>query len=46
MVGNLLLPEIQGMIQERNFTALRELFCEMPPADVAASPGELRGKDG
>jgi magnesium transporter len=35
MVGNLLLPEIQGMIQERNFTALRELFCEMPPADVA-----------
>jgi magnesium transporter len=35
MVGKLLLPEIQSMIAERNFTALRELFSEMPPADVA-----------
>ena len=29
------LPEIQSMIEARNFTALRELFSEMPPADVA-----------
>ena len=35
MVGRILLPEIQSMIEERNFTALRELFSEMPPADVA-----------
>ena len=35
MVGKILLPEIQGMITARNFTALRELFVEMPPADVA-----------
>src|SRR4051812_6786991 len=35
MVGKILLPEIQSMIEERNFSALRELFSEMPPADVA-----------
>ncbi len=35
MVGKILLPEIQSMIEERNFTALRELFSEMPPVDVA-----------
>ena len=35
MVGKILIPEIQGMIEARNFTALRELFSEMPPADVA-----------
>ncbi|MEY2502385.1 MAG: magnesium transporter [Verrucomicrobiota bacterium] len=35
MVGKLLLPEIRDLIAERNFGALRELFREMPPADVA-----------
>ena len=35
MVGKLLAPEIQGLIAARNFTALRELFREWPPADVA-----------
>jgi magnesium transporter len=35
MVGRILLPEIQSMIEARKFTALRELFSEMPPADVA-----------
>ena len=35
MVGRILLPEIQSMIGARSFTALRELFSEMPPADVA-----------
>ena len=29
------MPEIQSLIDARNFTALRELFSEMPPADVA-----------
>jgi magnesium transporter len=35
MVGKILLPEIHDLIAERNFGALRELFREMPPADVA-----------
>jgi magnesium transporter len=35
MVGNLLLPEIRALIDERNFTALREIFCDWPQADVA-----------
>src|SRR5207253_446699 len=35
VVGNLLAPEIKNMIDARNFGALRELFREWPPADVA-----------
>src|SRR5205085_1331650 len=35
MVGKILLPEIRDLIAERNFAALRDLFREMPPADVA-----------
>jgi magnesium transporter len=35
MVGKILLPEIRSLIDARNFTALRELFREWPPADVA-----------
>src|SRR3954451_22443172 len=35
MVGRLLQPEIQNLIDARNFTALRELFSDWPPADVA-----------
>src|SRR3954453_21599321 len=35
MVGKILLPEIRGFIEARNFAALRELFAEWPPADVA-----------
>ena len=35
MVGKILLPEIRDFIAERNFSALRDLFREMPPADVA-----------
>ncbi len=35
MVGKILIPEIQSMIAAREFSALRELFSEMPPADVA-----------
>ena len=35
MVGKILLPEIRGFIEERNFGALREIFREWPPADVA-----------
>jgi magnesium transporter len=35
MVGKILLPEIRSLIDERNFSALREIFREWPPADVA-----------
>src|SRR5260370_13982931 len=35
MVGKILEPEIRSMIDARNFGALREVFHEWPPADVA-----------
>ena len=35
MVGKILEPEIKSMIEARNFAALREVFREWPPADVA-----------
>src|SRR5438309_4528405 len=35
MVGKILLPEIRDLIADRNFGGLRDLFREMPPADVA-----------
>src|SRR5438309_9298060 len=35
MVGKILVPEIKGLIETRNFSALREMFREWPPADVA-----------
>jgi len=35
MVGALLAPEIRSLIDARDFNALRELFREWPPADVA-----------
>ncbi len=35
MVGNILIPEIKGLIEERDFGALRETFREWPAADIA-----------
>ena len=35
MVGKILIPEIKSLIDARNFGALRELFLDWPPADVA-----------
>jgi magnesium transporter len=35
VVGKILEPEIRSMIQARDFAALREVFREWPPADVA-----------
>ena len=35
MVGKILVPEIKSLIDARNFGALREMFREWPPADVA-----------
>jgi len=35
VVGKLLAPEIKSLIDARNFGAVREVFREWPPADVA-----------
>ena len=35
MVGKILEPEIRSLIEARNFGALREVFRDWPPADVA-----------
>ncbi|MFN2475622.1 MAG: magnesium transporter [Chthoniobacterales bacterium] len=35
MVGRILQPEIKALIDSRNFGALRELFSDWPPVDVA-----------
>src|SRR5258708_19422859 len=35
MAGKILIPEIKNLIEARNFAALREMFREWPPADVA-----------
>jgi magnesium transporter len=35
MVGKILIPEIKSMIDARDFGALRELFKEWPPPDLA-----------
>ncbi|MBA2241634.1 MAG: magnesium transporter [Chthoniobacterales bacterium] len=35
MVGRILQPEIKNLIDSRNFGALREVFSDWPPADVA-----------
>ncbi|MEP6698123.1 MAG: magnesium transporter [Verrucomicrobiota bacterium] len=35
MVGKILQPAIRELIDARNFTALRKLFTEWPPADIA-----------
>src|SRR5437016_6905812 len=35
MVGKILQPEIRSLIDARNFSALRELFLDWPPADIA-----------
>src|ERR1700761_3987953 len=35
MVGKILIPEIKTLIEARDFGALRELFSEWAPADVA-----------
>ena len=35
MVGKILIPEIRGLIEARNFAGLREIFQDWPRADVA-----------
>jgi len=45
MFGTLLGPEIQVMIRERNFSALKETFAEWPPADMAELIADLPPED-
>jgi magnesium transporter len=35
VVGKILIPEIQSLIDARDFAGLREIFRDWPPADVA-----------
>lgn len=41
MLGLLLKPEIEQLIREGNFAALREALSELPPADVADALADL-----
>jgi magnesium transporter len=45
MIGHLLGPEIQNMIEARNFGALREVLVDFSPADVAEIITELPEQD-
>ncbi len=35
MIGNLLGPDLKELIERRDFTQLREILCNFPPADIA-----------
>jgi magnesium transporter len=41
MIGSLIKPELDQLIEERDFSRLRELLCGFPPADVAEILGDL-----
>lgn len=45
MFGKLLGPDIHALIEERNFAALKEVFCEWPPADLAELIADLEPKE-
>src|SRR3954464_8121228 len=45
MVGKILIPEIKSLIQARDFNALREIFREWPPADLAEIIPDLPDDD-
>lgn len=45
MIGNLIGPEIKELIDARNFTALRKVLDEFPPADLAELITELPEED-
>src|SRR5436190_20631222 len=45
MFGKLIEPEIHALIRERNFTALREIFSDWPPADLAELISDLPEED-
>ncbi|MEA3187026.1 MAG: magnesium transporter [Chthoniobacter sp.] len=41
MFGNLLEPEIKELIESKNFVALRDVFFDWPPADLAELIADL-----
>ncbi|MEQ1861947.1 MAG: magnesium transporter [Chthoniobacteraceae bacterium] len=45
MIGHLLGPEIQSLIEMRNFAALREVLVDFSPADVAEIVNDLPEQD-
>jgi magnesium transporter len=45
MVGKILIPEIKSLIASRDFNALREIFREWPPADLAEIIPDLPDDD-
>ena len=45
MFGKLLEPEIRDLIHARDFSTLREIFCEWPPADLAELIADLPEED-
>lgn len=45
MIGNLLAPEIKELIDARNFVALREVFEDWSPADVAECIKDLPAEE-
>ena len=45
MVGKILIPEIKSLIEARDFNALRDIFCEFPPADLAEIIPDLPDDD-
>jgi len=45
MIGHLLGPEIQSLIEARNFSALREVLVDFSPVDVAEIVAEVPEQD-
>lgn len=45
MVGKILIPEIKSLIEARDFGALREIFREWPPVDIAECITDLPEDD-
>ncbi len=41
MLGNLLKPEFEELLQSRDYDALRGAFSEMSPPDIASSVGAM-----
>jgi magnesium transporter len=44
MIGSLIKPELDQLIEERDFNRLRELLCEFPPPDIAEILGDLEAE--
>lgn len=45
MIGNLLKPELHQLIEQRNFSELRNALCEFPAADIAEILADLDPED-